>query len=220
MPRAFLVTLVGGLLVVLLAAVLIRPSLAFTLGVTNDGVAVAVPPGHSVCQRPIAVPPHGSFDRVRFSLGTYFRPGPPIRLRVLDDTGGQVLGSALLRGGYPDIARAPVHTLRVGEIDTGRPLRVCLANEGDRPVAVYGAVGAAHAPSSAYLDGRLRRNDLNLAFERAPRSLLSALPVMAERASLFRPGWVGPWTYGVALALVAIAVPALLALSLAGLRRE
>jgi hypothetical protein len=40
------------------------------------------------------------------------------------------------------------------------------------------------------------RSALALLFLREhPRSLLSLVPTIFRRASLFRPGWVGPWTY-------------------------
>ncbi len=56
----------------------------------------------------------------------------------------------------------------------------------------------------------------------ATRTLLEALPDIARRAALFRPGWVGPWTYWLLLfavtPLLIYAALRLVALAAAGLR--
>jgi hypothetical protein len=56
---------------------------------------------------------------------------------------------------------------------------------------------------------------MGITLNREKRSLIALLPDMAERASVFRAGWVGPWTYLVLALLVLVAVPALLARGLA-----
>jgi len=40
--------------------------------------------------------------------------------------------------------------------------------------------------------------------------MLTALPDVFERAALWHPGWVGPWTFWLLLALVLGGVPLLL----------
>jgi len=70
---------------------------------------------------------------------------------------------------------------------------------------------------------RERTDNVDVALElvRAPeRSLLSEVPDMFERASLFRPGWMGAWTFWLLLAAVAIGVPSLLARALRGALAE
>ena len=46
-------------------------------------------------------------------------------------------------------------------------------------------------------------------------SMLAQLPDVFERASVFRPGWVGPWVFWLLMALTLIGVPLLLARALA-----
>jgi hypothetical protein len=77
-------------------------------------------------------------------------------------------------------------------------------------VAVFGNAGIASRPTTAAVAGKPVDADLNVAFERDPRSLLSLAPAIAERAALFRAGWVGLWTYALLAALMLLAVPALL----------
>ena len=192
------------------ATVILRDDrLAFTLGVTNGGPVAVLEPGSRVCQRDIPVPQGGGFDRVRLSLGTFERPGPPVAVTVRD-TGGATIARGTLRGGYPDIASAPSHGVRVGEVGDERRIAVCVANEGHRKVAVYGNAGIASRTSSAVLDGKPQEYDLNLAFDTRERSIAAEWPAIADRAALFRAAWVGPWTYLVLALLVLVAVPVLL----------
>ena len=163
MSRWFVGIVLIGLLAGVLTTLIVRPSLAFTLGVTRASVAAEVKPRQEVCQRPIQIPADGEFDRVGFSLGTYFRPGPPVTLSVHDDRNGRVLATAKLRGGYPDIADAPRHVLDLGKtIETERPIRVCLANTGTRKVAVFGNANVANRPSGAFMRGKELPSDLDL----------------------------------------------------------
>jgi hypothetical protein len=44
--------------------------------------------------------------------------------------------------------------------------------------------------------------------------MLATLPHAFERASVFRPGWVGPWLYWLLAAAVLLGIPVLLARAL------
>lgn len=216
MPRTFLALVLGGLLLALLTAVLVRPSLAFTLGVDGNRVAAVLPAGGEVCERPIEVPPDGAFDHVVVTLETYSRPGPELEVRVEDARTRTPLATGRLAGGYGD----GEHRVRVGRVGTAKPLSVCIANAGGGRVGVVGGRGDPLRPPHALVGSRRLLDDLDLAFEREPRTLLSQAPAIAQRAALFRPGWVGAWTYVVLVLVLVLAVPALLAAALAGLRGE
>jgi hypothetical protein len=210
-PPARVAALFAGVVVLAVAvAALVRTDDAFTLGVTNGGAVAPLRPGATACQTGIVVPPHAGFDRIVFSLGTYGRSGPPVDVAVRDDATHAVLAHGRLAGGYPDIGRAPEHTVRVGDVAAGRHIAVCFTDRGDRRVAVYGNAGIASRPTSAVVAGKPADADLNVRFEREPRSVLSLAPAIAERAALFRPGWVGAWTYALLAALMLLVVPALL----------
>jgi hypothetical protein len=188
---------------------------AFTIGVAVGGVAATLEPGQEACQQPITVPDgDAGFERVSFTLGTFGRPGPAVDVSV-HGPGDRVLGRGTLAAGYPDITAAPTHTVAVGHVDARGPLAVCLRNAGTRKVAVYGNGNAASRTSTAFVAGQPVDTDLSLVFERAePRSALSLLPAFFERASLWRAGWVGAWTYWLFAAVALILVPALLVVAL------
>jgi hypothetical protein len=213
--------LIGAAVLALAATAALRDNrLAFTLGVTSAGPVAELPEGQRACQRGVAVPPDGGFDRVRLALGTYSRPGPPVSVTVEDAVTGARVAGGRLEGGYPDIGQRDSHVVPVGEVAEGRRVSVCVANEGPGRVAVYGNAGIASRTTSLEVEGKPVDLDMNLVFETDERATASLLPAMAERASLFRAAWVGPWTYAVLAALVLGAVPALLVRALAAAERE
>jgi hypothetical protein len=202
----------GAVLAVGVVAVLVLgftrgSSLVYSIGVEPAAPSVRIDPGKTACQGPISVPDGEAFDRVTFTVGTYFKPGPELRVEVRDAT--SVLGAGTLPAGYPDVAQAPQHVVQVGRVAPRAPLAVCLRNVGDRPVAAYGQNGGSQR-TVARLDGQPLKYDMAVTLNREERSLVSLLPTIAERASLFRAGWVGPATFLVLGLLVLIAVPALL----------
>jgi hypothetical protein len=207
----FAVTLIG-----LLATGLTRGSeLVYSLGAAPAGAAVKIPAGSVACQRPIGAPDGAAFDRVAFTLGTYFKPGPEIAVEVREASGGRRLAGGTLPAGYPDIADAPQHVVRVGRVATSAALEVCLRNAGSNPVAVYGQPGIASPRTFATLDDQKLAYDMAITLNGEKRSLIAQLPTIADRASLFRAGWVSPLTYLVLALLVLVAVPLLLARGLA-----
>jgi hypothetical protein len=199
-------------------AALHKDPLAFTLGVTNAGPVAQLPAGTEACQTGIAVPPDAGFDRVTFSAGTFHRAGPPLDVTVLKSDTRSVIARGRLAGGYADIAEAGSHTVEVGEVAAGSRIDVCFTNRGRKNVALYGNVGAASRSTSASVAGKPVAVDLNLVFERPSRSWLSLASAAADRAALFRAGWVSGWAYLLLAALVVVVVPALLVAALRGAR--
>jgi hypothetical protein len=198
-----------GLAGLLLTAVAREETLAFTLGVKPTQVAAVMKPGQQACQSPIDVAARA--HTVQLEVGTYGRPGPP--LVVTAESGQQRLGAGSVGAGYAD--RSTV-TAVLGSVPAGRRITLCVRNDGKRQVAIYGGAALADRTSAAFLDGKKLDTDLTLVFKRAhPRSMLSALPDMFERAALWRPGWAGTWVFWLLLGLVAVAVPLLLGWALA-----
>lgn len=182
--------------------------LAFTLGVRPTQVATVLKAGDEACQRPIDV--SADADAVEFQVGTFRRPGPPLDVAVREASGP--LGTAHVPGGYPDNSRQRV---RVGEIKSGERIAVCIHNLGRSRLALYGGPFQAARTSALFLDGKPQASDVTLIFHREPsQSMLSLLPDVFERASLFHPGWVGAWLFWLLAAAVAFGVPVLLALAM------
>ena len=198
--------LVVGLIAVVGVGLTHGSSLVYSLGVSAAGPAVVPQPGSVACQTPISVPDGAAFDRVGFTLTTYEQPGPELLVEVRTVDGGRRLASGTLPEGYRDGAKV----IEVGRVATRAPIEVCLRNRGAVPVAVYGQATIASPRTHATLDGETHTADMAITLNREQRSFLALLPTMAERASVFRAGWVGPFTYLVLAVLVVIGVPLLL----------
>jgi hypothetical protein len=208
---ALLATACVGILAAAFVGARDSRELAFTLGVVPAAVAAELAPGQTVCQAPVNVPT--DFDRVRFQVGTYRRPGPPMRVAVRSAGSRRLLAGGRLPAGYPDVSQPVVV---VGEVRASQRAEVCLTNSGRRRLALYGNATAAAPVSDARLGNRPLGTDLTLMFERGEsRSMVSLLPDVFDRASLFRPGWVGAWTFWVLAVLLLAGVPLLLALAVA-----
>lgn len=208
---ALIVTACAGLVALLAVAASDKRELAFTLGVVPTTVAAELAPGAQACQTPIAVPEE--FARVRLQVGTYRRAGQPLEVTVRSAGSKRVLGRGRLPGGYADVTE---QTASVGEVRAGQRISVCVRNAGTRRIALYGNSDVAVQPSRATVQGREPGTDLTLVFlSEQPRSMLSRLPEVFEHASLFRPGWVGPWLFWLLTAATLVGVPLLLARALA-----
>lgn len=207
---------VAGLVGLTVAAIVDRRDLAFSPGVPVTRVAAVLDGGETVCQRRIrAVEPFTAIELVPRWLSA---SGPALTLRVSGHRSGQQLARGAVGGGYPDnrALRIPTGTVRAqGRID------VCVTNRGPGRVGIEGGEAESATGSRMYVDGWLNQaSALALRFLGEPRSVASQLPVVFERAALFRPGWVGPWTFWALALLVGLGVPALLARALAAARDD
>ena len=207
---ALLATVVCGLIALALVAERDDRQLAFTTGVVPSIPAAELRSGETVCQSPISVPE--GFDRVSLQAGAPGSLGQPLTVSVLSAEGGRRLGRGRVPGGYFGPSEQPT---TVGDIAAGQKISVCVRNAGARKVALYGNAGSAALPSAAVQRGRALDTDITLVFlTRERRSMLSLVPEVFERASLFRPGWVGPWLFWALSAAALLGVPLLLARAL------
>jgi hypothetical protein len=208
---ALLATALVGLLALLAEAAGDKRDLAFTIGVVPTTPAAKLRPGATVCQTNITVPT--AFTRVQLRAGSPGGPGQPLGITVRGFPSNRARTHGSLAGGYPYTTEQSVP---VGHVAAGQRISVCVTNRGSRRVEIWGNSGAASLPSSAYIGARLQGTDLTLVFlTDGRRSMLAQLPDVFERASVFRPGWVGAWVYWVLTALALVAVPVLLARALA-----
>jgi hypothetical protein len=205
-----LVSLAG----VAIAGVGAKRDLAFSLGVPPLRVAVVAPPNVPLCQTNIDVV--RSFDAVQFIPRSVGRPGPPLSVAVRATATRAALAGAQVPSGSAD--NRPLR-VRVGRVAASRgPIDVCITAQGPYGVGLAGGNLESMPSTRAYLGDRIvPKNSVALDFhtERS-HTLLSQLPRVFHRASLFHPQWVGAWTFWLLAAMVAVAVPALLAWALAG----
>jgi hypothetical protein len=214
-PLALGVAVLLSLVLLVLIAAGHGRRLAFTLGVRPLAPVARVQPGHEACQRPIDI--STSFSAVRVRVSTFGGPGVPLRVVVRDARSGRPLGRGRNAGGY---AHGGFPLVAVGSVPEGARVAVCVRPEG-RAVELWGGTALTARGSSASVDGRPLSSDLSIDFMRPHEvSTLSILPQIFRRMALFRPGFVGAWTYWVLLALVALAAPALLALGVLSAERE
>lgn len=212
---AFSVAMAIGLVAIAIFGLTRSSSLVYSLGVNPALAAVELTKGDRACQAPIRIPDGNAFDRVGVRVGTFFKPGPALRVEVIDDRSGSRLATGRLPAGYPDVGEAGEQLVPVGRVQTTAPLRVCVVNEDAGHAAIYGQVGVASPITSATLNEEPYPNDMALNLHGQDKSLLALLPDIADRAARFRAGWVSPLVYLVlALALVA-GVPVLLARGIA-----
>ena len=184
-------------------------TLAASVPVPSGDAPAVVPPGGAMCDGIFRLPV--DVNGAQLPLVTGGRPGPPLRV-VLRDRVGRALVETRIPGGYraTGYRDLPVTTARFATVAAGRRIAVCLENGGGRPVALY----AGKSQNSR------RSHGISLV-EVGPgsHSLLSVLPRVAERAALFRPRGVGPWTFWLLSAGLLVAVPGLLAIALAAAAR-
>ena len=185
-----------GVLAVLIAALLDDRETAFTVGLPPVRIAAELQPGERVCRTDTDVP--AEFSRVRLFAASFGRPGPRLGVAAGDSRG-------TVAAGYPDNSAVEANMDAVPE---GERIDLCVTNEGGSRVALRGSPPDTPPPSLG--DPNLEAQ-IGVGFLRdEPSSMATLVPAAFERASLFRPAWVGPWTFWVLLVLVAAGVPALL----------
>jgi hypothetical protein len=178
-------------------------------------------PEQRLCVRDLWMPKGA--NAVSLRLGTNGRPPTRVVL-TLDTPAGRARSAARVTSRNQADAVFPLPRAA-----RGVPASFCLKTDG-----VLGTVAGTLAepfrgtnyapragrlpePTGATLDGKRLPALVTVRFlEAAPRSTPATLADAARRASLFRPGFVGPWTYLV----LALLVPALWIVGLALLWRR
>jgi hypothetical protein len=203
---AFLAMLAAGLGALALAGSRPHQVRAFSLDVPYLQGVATLRMGQSACESPIVTP--AAFGGVRIWAGTIGAPGATGALEVIVSDAAD--GQTLARGGVlVPPPRNSVSATLDAEVPADRAVALCLVGAGTAPVIV---AGSAPVDPSVRLrvGGRPSRHQFSLvALAQRPRSLLSMVPTIFKRAGLFRPGWVGTWTFW-ALAVALLAAAALL----------
>ena len=200
-----------GVVLIAVASALHRHALAFTLGVDAARQVVSLERGVPACQTPVDV--LVPFEAIQFKAGTSDPVSPPLEVTVRAGDAGRPLAAARVPQGYDE--SRPVVT-RVGRVEAGGPVSVCIEASGDASADLYGDLGRTLPGSGLRVGTAARDADLSLMFLRdRPVSAVSLVPAMLERATLFDPGWLGPPAFVILGLLVVLAVPGLLAVSLA-----
>ena len=181
--------------------------LAATNSIAPADTAAEVAPGESLCVARLWLPADANAVRLRMASSGRRRARVVLRLdepgRASSSTARAVPGAADV-----DFAVRPLHR--------DAPVRLCL--RPDRRIRVEGmrdrevsGVGyewrrfQADQPSPVELDGRAVPARVSVWFLKPEsRTLAATLPDVLRRASIFRPGFVGSWTYLVMLAVLVV----------------
>jgi hypothetical protein len=190
----FAVVAVLGVAALLAAAAADRRFSAFSLDVGPDGPIASLSPGQRVCQGPFEAAV--GFGSVTAWISANGNVGASIQMRVLS-AAGATLATGQIPKGYAGLGARTFELDRA--VASGRRITVCLRSTGPEAVSLFGA-GTTTAIQFAHV-GRLAPAGLEgatlaLVFTRRhPRSLLSLFPTIFRRAAVFRPSFVGAWTY-------------------------
>ena len=215
-----------GLLGLVAASITSKTQVVQSLGVAPIyPIAPLHPQGGTVCEDPI--PLANAVHNVRVHVGTQGQPGVPLDVTVSRTQGpdlppGPQIAQGHVAGGWVD--NGTPQTAKVSGVAAGQRVKICITNRGTRWAYAFGDIGVPPAgiefrsgprptntPAEGKVDGVGLQGDIALEFASdQPRSLLARVPDMFDRASAFRPGFVGAWTYWLLLAAILIAVPLLL----------
>lgn len=186
-----------GVAALLVAAAADERSSAFSLDVPPDEPVARIGIGQEVCQGPFEAAV--SFGSVTAWIQPTGDVGASLQLQVRS-AGGATLASGQTAQGYDRLVA------RTFALDTpvaaGRRISVCFRSEGPERVALFGAGARSRVQltevGSLRPAARSRSGVAAIALvftRRHPRSLLSLFPTIFKRAAVFRPSWVGPWTF-------------------------
>jgi hypothetical protein len=173
-------------------------SRVFSLDVPNVSPIARLARGHQLCQGSIRSP--AAFGAVQIWAQTGGAAGA-LELEVKGPRGTSIAqGRAALQ-----TSPNPIEVALDAEIPAGQTVSVCVLNGGPPPIAVDGS-SPLNPAMTATLDGKAVPLEISLvALRSTPRSLLALVPTIFDRAALFRPGWVGAWTFWALLVLVMLA---------------
>ncbi len=188
-----------GATALLLAGASDRRATAFSLDVPSARVVLSLSPGRTACQKPVPLTADVG------GLELFYEPSPPagpsLRVAVADGGTGGGVATGVAALDASGSARARLDR----SVPAGRRVSICLTNTGRR-VALLTGSGAAPGSGTIMMNGKPTSLAMSVVFLRPhSRSLLNMLPTSFRRAALYRPNWVGAWTYWLLLGLVIVA---------------
>ena len=173
---------------------------AFALGVPDIKTVAVAGPGRQACEGPI----RGQEPFQSIVLSGYYVSGKPL-VRIWSEHAGQprLISSGLVEPSPPGVP-GPYVAVLGSAVERGVSVKVCVVDaggdlklDGSKP-GYSGAVIAGSKPRMAFS---------LVTLEPGMHSFLSSLSLAFSRASLFRPSWVGAWTFWVLLIVLLGTVP-------------
>lgn len=198
-PRLRLLAL-GGLALLAVLALLIAGSRSIAVrtasaNVPNQNPLPVLRPGQTACEGPLVG--HGPTH----SVAVWGTSGPVrahLTVTVQDAATHAALGAGAL-GATPGIIERVAELVR--DVPGGKPVRVCVTDEAGE----FSMAGSTASAPGVVATGLPAGQHFSLVLlDDGSHSLIGSLSTAFSRASLWRPSWVGPWTFWVlTLALLA-----------------
>lgn len=181
-----------------------RPT-AFSVELPAAKLTTPLASRQEACQAPIRA--SSAFGGVRLWVWPGDRPSPSLMVQVRDLGGNAVLATGRTEavprgprtppGDAVSLYPSPVSrtALLTRPIAAGQDVKVCVRNLSPGTTTFMGST-ADNLSGALTIAGKPAPVAMSLLFL-APRSrsLLSLLPTVFRRAALFRPTWVGAWTF-------------------------
>lgn len=175
------VIIVVGLLISGARDVMVRE---FSIRARDEEPVAVLGPSQSVCEGPVS---SGAQTDAVSVWG-----GPVSGVAHLTVQAQDAVTHEGLASGDIDATATGEHVARLGTpVRGGRPLRICLIEH----LNAFSVLGWFAADAHAVMSGKTGGLQFSLSLLNDNRSLLSSLPLAFSRASLWRPSWVGPWTF-------------------------
>ena len=188
----------AAVLAVLLGFLIVpRPAYTGSNSVAARDAFVVVSAKQQFCMRRVRVP--AGTGQVQFSFDTRTDPTPRIRLRI-HTADGRTIRGVLPASATTGLRRADIPIATTPASPASVEATICISPQ----TATIFPWGRAQVPGNQLpplLDGAPVNGRASIWF-RPPaghdrRSILSQVPQIFQRASLFRPGGIGAWTYWV-----------------------
>lgn len=205
----FVVAVAAAIVLLLVLASSPERTRVFALRAPTAQSVATLAPGRQACEGPI------SASVPVYAVLTW---GAAIVRTTVVDVRVRSGGSVVAAGSSRATGTPGSHTtLLDGTIPAGRKVTVCVANGGHSD---YSLVGSPTIDPTVKMrvGGKRSALQFSLALLGSPTNTLSQLHTAFGRASLFRPAWVGVWTYWVLLVGLLLAVVAFAAALMAATR--
>jgi hypothetical protein len=185
------ILVVAGLVVAGLQTI---PARTESIRVPDSGTAGIAGPSHRLCEGPLQTPARASGVGVFADRAT---GTPTIAIGIF--AGGRQIAAGRRT---PDASVREQIVALDHPIPAGRPVQVCVGATGGT-LTVYGA-GAQAADVVAH--GVNPGMQFSLVLTRSS-TLIGSLSTAFSRAAIFRPSWVGAWTFWLLVGLLACTLP-------------
>ena len=170
-------------------------------------------PGQTLCMSDIAI--SAESRQMRFKVGTYERPGPPLAVTV---TGSGYRAAANVPPRYADNTTLAVAIPRP---PGSRLVTVCIRNRGRHKIGFYAAADRAESRARVSVAGKRVVATPTLTFNPRERSTVAGQAgVIAGRIAVFRGFLDHAWVVWLLALLALVAVPVLVAAGLAAVLRD